>query len=753
MLRLLDPAAGPLIVKQGRDDGDLGAARSALHNEQRILDRLQGLPGCPRLVRYAPTLPELAVADIGGVTLQASGLLGNLDLQGFLAVSRALAHAVAGIHGRGVIHKDLNPANILVRPSDLRVQIIDYDLATTFAEEHPGFDHPSVLPGTPAYLSPEQTGRMNRPVDYRTDLYSLGATLYALATGSPPFADTDTLGLIHAHLARTPAPPQARAPWLPPRVADLILTLLAKEPDDRYQSAAGLAHDLHLLYSALAADQPLEAVRLKALDLPLAPRPPRRLYGREQESATLMAAFTDATAGSARGLFVAGYSGVGKTVLIHEIHRPVTLGGGLFISGKFELLVALLRQVAAPEHPLVLFLDDLQWADQPSLDFIGALLEDTVLRGLLLIGAYRDNEVDAAHPLRRLLHQPTATGAPARVLTLASLTAGDMTKLLADMLHRPPDSVQPLAAALYAKTSGNPFFTIEFLNALYREGALRPDPQRGCWHWDLDAIAAHPASTNVVDFLADGLRTLGQETADTLVAAACLGNACTLGLMALATGEDAGALAQRLGPALERGILITPNALAVHQAEGGATLAFCHDRMQQAVYQLRDDAWRERLHLEMARRLNGVAADSADPLRAAEHYATAASLIVESAERSLARGLFLAAAVQARQAGAYRTAERFLTLGIGLLAADARQSDQEAAFSLQSELHLVLYSQSCNDEADAVYAVLAPQATSPRQLLAPLCNRTRARPRRTGSGPRAARLRALCLSLVSAAER
>ncbi len=187
------------------------------------------------------------MADFGGVTLQASGLLGNLDPKRFVTIAHALAHAVAEIHGRGVIHKDLNPANILVRPSDLQVQIIDYDLATTFAEEHPGFDHPSALPGTPAYLSPEQTGRMNRPVDYRTDLYSLGATLYALATGAPPFAGTDTLGLIHAHLARTPAPPQARAPWLPPRVAELILILLAKEPDDRYQSAAGLAHDLRLV--------------------------------------------------------------------------------------------------------------------------------------------------------------------------------------------------------------------------------------------------------------------------------------------------------------------------------------------------------------------------------------------------------------------------------------------------------------------------------------------------------------------------
>ena len=247
------------------------------------------------------------------------------------------------------------------------MQFNEVQSATTFAEERPGFDRLSCLPGAPAYLSPEQTGRMNRPVDYRTDLYSLGAILYALATGRPPFEGTDTLALIHAHLACAPPSPRERAPWLPPRVAELILTLLAKEPDERYQSAAGLAHDLRQLRTALARHQPLAGVRLKERDLPLAPRPP---------------------------------------------HRP--------------------------------------------------------------------------------------------------------------------------------------FFTIEFIQALYREGALRPDPQRGRWHWDLGAIAAHPASANVVDFLADGLRDLDPETADTLVAAAGLGNACTLGLLALVTDRDPGDLA--LGP-------------------------------------------------------------------------------------------------------------------------------------------------------------------------------------------------------------
>ncbi len=811
VIRVIDPTDGPLIIKQVTDHGDADIAQSALHNEQRILERLQGVAGCPRLVRFSPAQRELAVADFGGVALEQSSLLGHLDLERFLTVAEALARIVAAIHERGVIHKDLNPANVLIRRDDLRLQIINFDLATTFAEEHPEFEYPRRIHGTLAYLSPEQTGRMNRPVDYRTDLYSLGATLYALATGAPPFEEVDPLSLIYAHLARSPLPPQDRAPWLPPRGSELILTLLAKEPDDRYQSAAGLAHDLRRLREAVTAHAPLDSVCLQVQDLPLSPRPPRRLYGRDRELATLMATFTRVTEGSSQNVFVAGYSGVGKTSLIHEIHRPVTLKQGLFISGKFEqfqrnrpflapaqslrqlcqlllaesaatvvqwrerilagvgpdagalfevapeletllgpqapapelgpreaqvrlrnLLVALLRQVAAPAHPLVLFLDDLQWADQPSLDFIGALLEETTLTGLLLIGAYRDNEVDAAHPLARLLRQPTVTGNPALVLTLASLTMADLADLLADMLHMPPDAVQPLAAALYAKTSGNPFFTVELLNVLYREGALRPDPERGQWRWEDTALLARPVSANVADLLAENLADLADATAETLVAAAGLGNACTFGLLARATGTDAETLAERLTPALERGILMTPSALAFRQADPSLSLRFCHDRMQQAVYLLRNDAWRGQLHLAMARRFAQASPDPVYQFSAAEHYATAAPLLIEPAERVIARQLFCNAAVQARQAGSFATAERFLRLGIAMLAADAWQSDPDAAFALYAELHLVLDSLGRQAAADEIYALLAVHASSVLGLVAPACiqiasltNRTR----------------------------
>jgi len=767
-------------------------------NERRILERLQGLAGCPRLLPGDPCAPEPRVADFGGVPLGRSGLMGNPDLGRLLTLALALARAVARCHGRGVIHHDLNPAKILIRPDDLRVQIIGFELAATFAEDRSGFDPLDRLPGALAYLSPEQTGRMNRPVDYRTDLYSLGAVLYALATGAPPFADTDTLGLIHAQLARSPAPPRDRAAWLPPRLSELILALLAKEPEERYQSAAGLADDLARLRRALRERADLDTVPLRARDLPLAPRPPRRLHGRDAELATLTAALARVGAGGTQGLFVAGYAGVGKTALIRELHRPVTLANGLFISGKCEqfqrdrpllapsqclrhlcqlllagsetavavwrerilaglgpdagallevlpeleallgpqapaprigpleaqgrlraLLVALVRQVAAPARPLVLFLDDLQWADAPSLDFLGALLEDAALAGLLVIGAYRDNEVDGAHPLLHRLRQPTAAGTPPVVLTLAGLTPSDLDALLADMLHIAPAQARSPATALFAKTDGNPCFTIALVNELHRGGALRPDSRRGRWHWDAATLLARPVSDNVVDLLAAGLSDLPSATTESLVAAACLGHDCTLGLLALATGTDPQTLSGRLLPALERGILITPGALELQRGDPAAALRFCHDRMQQAVQQTRDDAWRSRLHLAMARRF--AQADNDPPRRfdAALHYAAAAPLIVAPAERADARDLLLAAAVGSRQAGDYAAAERLLRLGVDLLAADAWQREHGAAFGLHAELHLVLFSQARQREADAIYAQLAANTASPLLLVDP----------------------------------
>ncbi|MBK1718344.1 AAA family ATPase [Thiocystis violacea] len=798
-VRRFDPAHGPRLIRRSSGQVDLDAARAALENERRILERLQDVAGCPRLIHLDPDRSELILSDPGGRSLIDAGLLGRVDLARFLAIGESLARLLATIHARGVIHGAIDPDRILIGPEDDRVWLLDYAQSTTFAEEPSGLARHRRLAGAPAYCSPEQTGRMNRPIDDRTDLYSLGLTLYALATGAPPFAETDPLALIHAHLARDPESPQARAPWLPEPLARVILTLLAKEPDDRYRSAAGLAHDLQRLRQANAAHEPLDTVRLRERDPPLSPRPPRRLHGRGRELASLMAAFMDVTEGGTRALFVTGYAGIGKTSLIREIIRSVTLNQGLFVSGKCEqfqrdrpllaparslswlcqlllaepddrveswrarilselgadgaalfelipglesllgtqpavpplgpienqlrlrtLLVALVRQIATPDQPLVLFLDDLQWADPPTLALIGALLEDTAMRGLLLIGAYRDHEVDADHPLTALLRRPTVAGTPPSLLVLDNLTPEKVATLLVAMLRLSPAEAWPLASRLHGKTGGNPFFTLELINALHREGALRLDREQWRWVWEDAALLNSPVSANLVDLLASGLAELPDETADALLAAACLGNEVSLGRLALVTGASPRALAESLTPVLERGILIAADALALHAAAPDVWLRFCHDRMQQAAYRLRDEARRVRLHQRIARRL-ATAGDPQDRFCAAEQYALVLSQLTEDAERSVARHLFADAARQAQRSGAFATAERFLRLGIDLLPADAWESDLDATLALHVELHLILFGQGSNIEADAIYELLAAHVASPLQLVDATC--------------------------------
>jgi diguanylate cyclase (GGDEF)-like protein len=781
-----------------------------LNHEDRVL-RLLSIDGRPRPTTVDPAHQPRPKVEPGFLPLDHADLAGRLDLIRFLTLAENLARILTGFHTRGVVHTAINPANILVQPTDLALRVINFGCVTNVADEAASFDPVNRHREWPTYISPEQTGRMNRRIDYRTDLYSVGAVLYLLATGSPPFDGKDRLSLIHAHLALAPRPPSESAAWMPNRLATVIMTLLAKEPSDRYQSASGLLHDILALRKALAEGEAFENVRLRTHDLPLSPRPPHRLHGRRAELSLLMTQFAAVAEGGVRVLFVGGYSGIGKTSLIHEVYSAVTVGHGFFVTGKFEQfqrdrpflapaqslhqlcnlllaqpapaladwrerilasigpdagalfeilpeleavlgkqppvpalgpvetrmrllsqLVGLIRGTASAGCPIVLFLDDLQWADQPSLDFVSALLDERRLSGLLLIGAFRDHEVDAAHPLTRLLHKPTAWGDLPSVLTLTDLTPSHIAALLAEMLHMQAEETRPLAELLHAKTGGNPFFTVEFVNALHRDGILRPDQEKARWHWDTDAISAHPASANVVEFLMAGLASLNETTLDTLLAAACLGITSTLGLLAQATGSVPTALIDHLAPVLERGIMLTSDARAFQDGDPAAPLRFCHDRMLQAVYQRRDDAFRARVHLAIARRF---AADSDNALRrfdAAEHYAIAAPLIVDPTEQSAVGVLFSQAAKQARQAGSFAVAEHFLRLAIGMLEANPSDAGHDAAFALYAELHVTLYCQSRYADADVIYARLVRDAPSPPKLVEAACiqvsslsNRTR----------------------------
>ncbi|SFV00737.1 diguanylate cyclase domain-containing protein [Pseudoduganella namucuonensis] len=798
------PAAGGgggLVFKQplGPD------AETRLRHETRMLERLAAVEGVPRLASEASdeAMPgAIALRDAGGESLAAALAAGPLSLPALLDLAPRLARIVAAVHKAGVLHKDINPANIVLAGPDQLPLLIDYDLATTFAEELPAFTHHDEITGTLAYLAPEQTGRTGRPVDQRADLYALGATLYQAATGFPPFGDDDPLRLIHAHLALAPEPPVARAPHLPQALSDLILRLLEKEPDRRYQSAEGLLHDL----ARLAAGAPPFA--LGENDFPRRLAPPSRLAGRERETAELGAAFGRARDGGLRGILVAGAPGVGKTALINELRAIATVNQGWFVSGKFDqyqpgadpagmqalralgrLLLAepeaalaaqrermlaglgplaglvtallpefaillgehagachadpaegdaqlhlalldVLRAVVTPERPLVMVLDDLQWAGQPSIRFLDLLLTDEALRGLLLVGAYRDAEVGPNHPLTAMLPRWERLGVAPTLLRLENLAPACVGELLAGMLRLPAAAAAGLARVLAPHTGGNPYDTVELVNALRREGVLALGAQG--WTWDPEAIRHYVGPGGVLASLTSRIGALPAPSARLLEIMACLGGEVAPALLCAASGVAPAALEEQLAPALEDGLL----QWDMDGAQRGG-LRFRHDRVQQAAYERLEPDALCALHMALARRLAPPPGRESDhdlerepgqesvreSVRDTGHRHTAAAQYLACLARLRAPdecgrvvGLFMEAAAHARQITAHTTAERYLAAALDLARRPGCPADDARRLALEQERHAVLYQLGRLDEADEAYRRIAATCADPLRL-------------------------------------
>ena len=732
-----------------------------VRHEAAMLERLLGVAGVAQLAQ-APRYPgSIVLEDADGAGL--AGLTGPRPAVELAGLGLGLARAVAGMHERGVIHRDITPANIVLS-GDGAPCLVDFALASSFAEIRPEFTHHSEITGTLAYLAPEATGRTGRPVDQRADLYALGAVLYELATGTPPFGTGDPLRLIHDHLARVPVPPAEVNQALPPPLSQIIMHLLEKEPDNRYQTADGLIYDLERLRDVLA--RPTAAFGVGEHDFPMRLLPPSRLAGRDDEVAALEAALAGALAGECRGVLVAGAPGVGKTALIDQL-RPVVAGGdGWFVAGKFDayrrdlefdagfqalralgrlllaepedelaqlrgrvvaavgpgagLLAAVLpgfaallgvppeagdpltaqtrlqraaaaavRAVASPKRSVVLFLDDLQWAGGAPLGFVDLVLSEERVEGLLLVGAYRDGDVDAAHPLAaplaRWRNQVTV-----RHLRLGNLREPSLATMLADMLHVDPVTVAGLAGAIEPHTRGNPYETVELLNALRRDGLLTATAAG--WRWDEAAVAAYLGRSEVGALLAARAAALPEESRQMAEAMACLGGRAELSLLAAATGGPAGVVDQALAPALEEGLLV---------AESGAhpAVRFRHDRIREAVLGRLEPQRRRALQLAMARRLAAVPELFAV---AAEQYLPVADAVVDAAERRRVVGLLRRAAGQATLIGDYALVNVLLTAA--LAAVDAGETATLA--EVHTGRHASLYCLGRLEEADEVYRTI-----------------------------------------------
>jgi predicted ATPase/signal transduction histidine kinase/GAF domain-containing protein len=699
----------------------------------------------------------LVLEDPGGAVLER--LLGRpMGVTEFLRIAIPLAGALRQAHGRGLIHRDIKPANILVDVANAAVWLTGFGIASRLPRERPNPEPPEEIAGTLAYMAPEQTGRMNRSIDARSDLYSLGVTFYEMLTGTLPFAAADPMEWVHCHIAKQPVPPDERIVTIPGVLSDITMKLLAKTVEERYQTAAGVEADLRGCLAGWERHGRIDSLPLGTRDVSDRLLIPEKLYGREREIATLLARFDGVVAhGTTELVLVSGYSGIGKSSVVHELHKVLVQPRGLYASGKFDqykrdipyatlaqafqnlvrsllsqgemelgrwrdsftealgsngqLIVNLVPELglivgkqptladlppqeaknrfqfvfrrflgvfARKEHPLALFLDDLQWMDSATLDLLEHLVTHSEVRHLLLVGAYRDNEVGPSHPLMRTLEAILETHAQVHEIVLAPLGLDDVGRLIADTLHCEPERARPLTRLVYEKTGGNPFFAIQFLTALADEALIGFDSAAAVWAWDMDRIHAKNYTDNVVDFMVRKLKRLSITTQDGLRHLACLGNVAQIGQLALIQSDTEEAMRERLGEAVHTGLLVRQ----------GDAYQFLHDRIQQAAYSLIPEEHRPTVHLGIGRKLLAslTAEELAEQLfEIASHFNRGGALIVDRDERSQVATIDLRAGRKAKASAAYASARAYLASGMLLLGEQDWSGQYRLMFSLWLE--------------------------------------------------------------------
>lgn len=784
----------PAVIKVPRAAAPRVRERLRLLNEYQILRdiRVSGVRRALQM-RTLDGRPALVLEYVEGTTLREA-FSGRGGLAEKIAVGASIAGALASLHGRGIVHHNLSATNILVGPDLRAATLIDLALASRGGAQ-PGDGSSRVIEGTLAYLSPELTGRMNRAVDFRSDLYSLGVVLYELLAERLPFQARDPAELVHSHIAREPALLHAVRPEVPAPLSAVVMKLLAKDPSDRYQSAFGVKADLEVCLHQLEAGGPAAGFELAQEDLSEVFRIPERPFGREAQRTALAEALASAEGGAGRVVLLSGPAGVGKSFLARELHHRVAGRKGYFLVGRgderrrnvpydailqalselltllltesperlaewrlgealgadaaplcealpqlrlvlgeaappepgqrslLEGLVALVEAVGRCRRPLVLFLDNLHWADPASLALLGSLCGEVQRLPLLVVGAFRCEDLHPRHPLREMLGTLGRCSA-ASVLTLDGFSREALEALVAEALHCGAASARPFSEAVYEKSGGNPLFAIDFLRALHERGTVRFDPEGARWRWDLEAVRRLRSSDSVAALASQELHGLPKPARDLLCIAGCLGSVFDVEDLSALAGLSVEEVFCALGQALDRGLVVRASTGPGEAA--GRSFAFAHNRFRRATEALLPRRERKRLHLEIGRRLLERTAEGRLPEMAftiADHLNEGFSYVTSDRERLRLVEINLMAGRRAKREGAVEAALWYLSMGVGLLPSQRWSLCPDLALQVLSEALEVEQASADFERATLLADELLPRAAGARRRAALLARK------------------------------
>ncbi len=739
-----------------------------------------------------------------GISLKDFIRSNTIDLNAFLRIAARTTTTLGDIHKADIIHKDINPRNIIINPDSFETRIIDFGLSTELKREEQRGANPISLEGTLPYISPEQTGRMNRATDYRTDFYSLGVTFYEMLTGSLPFQSTDPMELLHCHIAKVPEPPAVINNEIPITISGVVMKLLSKNAEERYQSSLGIRRDLDECLRQLKESGKIEVFEAGSHDVSDKFNLSQKLYGRESEIDTLIKGFEKASIGNASLMLVSGYSGIGKSSLVNEVHKPIVSRNGYFISGKVDqykrnvpynalsqafqgLIQQLLTEsnecldgwkenlskalgpnaqiiidvipelehiigkqpaiielgpleaqnrfnllfqrfvgiFTKEEHPLVIFLDDLQWIDMASLKLIKVLITDSGDKHLFIIGAYRDNEVEEHHPLMMALDDMEKSDVAVDNISLAPLKTTLVDQLISDTLYSNNERVGPISELIMKKTGGNPFFVNQFMRSLYEEKLIEYDHSQGNWQWDMDRIEEQDITNNLIDLMVAKIMKFPENTRNILQMAACIGNRFDLKILSIVNEMSQEETSLLLWEGVKEGLIIPMSGTKYpglnHNTDPEPNsnesslpvYKFLHDRVQQAAYSLISENQRKSYHLNIGRLIlkNSSHEEIEERIfEIANHLNVGTELITDQEERDGLASLNLRAGIKAKGSTAYDDALQFVSVGIELLGENSWDDKYSLVLSLYVEGAEVAYLSGNFSQASELLEIVLKQA-------------------------------------------